>query len=109
MNTLRDAAPALSHCIAGGLVGAIVPVELWKWRCGIRGSTGRPFVIPLCLGIVVGRFGRLLAGLFGLVSDLNSITMLPLPLLVGGTPFVLGFGLFKWGRALTREASDGQS
>lgn len=73
-NTLRAAAPTLSHSIAGGLAGAIVAVELWKWRHHIRGSTGGPFVIPLCLGIVVGRWGCLFAGLpdetFGIATSL---------------------------------------
>jgi phosphatidylglycerol:prolipoprotein diacylglycerol transferase len=63
LNTLRDARPALSHSIAGALAGAIVAVELWKWWRGVRGSTGGPFVIPLVLGIVVGRWGCLFAGL----------------------------------------------
>jgi hypothetical protein len=63
LNTLRTATPALSHSIAGALAGAIVAVELWKWRHRIRGSTGGPFVLPLCLGIIVGRWGCLFAGL----------------------------------------------
>jgi len=63
LNTLRSAAPTLSHSVAGALVGAITAVELWKWRNGVRGSTGGPFVIPLALGIIVGRWGCLLAGL----------------------------------------------
>lgn len=63
LNTLRDAHPVLSHSIAGALAGAIVAVELWKWTQGVRGSTGGPFVIPLALGIVVGRWGCLFAGL----------------------------------------------
>jgi len=63
LNTLRQAVPTLSHSIAGALAGAIVAVELWKWRHGVRGSTGGPFVIPLTLGIVVGRWGCLFAGL----------------------------------------------
>ena len=52
-----------SHSIAGALAGGILGVELWKWRKGIRGSTGGPFVAPLCVGIVLGRFGCLFAGL----------------------------------------------
>jgi len=36
----------------GGRPGAIIAVEAWKWRHGIRGSTGGPFVLPLCVGIV---------------------------------------------------------
>jgi phosphatidylglycerol:prolipoprotein diacylglycerol transferase len=63
LNTLRDSSPALSHSIAGALAGAIVSVEFWKWLHGVRGSTGGPFVIPLCLGIAVGRWGCLFAGL----------------------------------------------
>lgn len=63
INSLRFGAPTLSHSIAGALAGAIVAVELWKLVHGIRRSTGGPFVIPLCLGIVVGRWGCLFAGL----------------------------------------------
>lgn len=63
LNTLQASLPTLSHSIAGGLVGAIAAVEIWKWRHGVRGSTGGPFVIPLCLAIIVGRWGCLFAGL----------------------------------------------
>ncbi len=52
-----------SHSIAGALAGAILGVELWKWRHGVRGSTGGAFVAPLALGIAVGRLGCLFAGL----------------------------------------------
>jgi hypothetical protein len=54
---------APSHSIAGALAGAIVGVELWKWRRGLRGSTGGTFVLPLATGIMVGRWGCLFAGL----------------------------------------------
>lgn len=63
LNTWRLPAPTLSHSIAGALAGAIVAVELWKWRHNVCGSTGGPFVIPLSLGIVIGRWGCLFAGL----------------------------------------------
>jgi phosphatidylglycerol:prolipoprotein diacylglycerol transferase len=62
LNTLRAATPVLSHSIAGALAGAIIAVELWKRRHGVRGSTGGPFVVPLSLGIIVGRWGCLFAG-----------------------------------------------
>lgn len=75
LNTLRAAAPTLSHSIAGGLFGAIVAIELWKWRRGVTGSTGGPFVIPLCLGIIVGRWGCLFAGLAD--ETFGSPTALP--------------------------------
>lgn len=63
LNSMRSSTPALSHSVAGALAGAILAVELWKWRRGIRASTGGPFVIPLCLGLIVGRWGCLFAGL----------------------------------------------
>ena len=63
LNTLRWSTPILSHSIAGGLVGAIAAVELWKWRHGVTRSTGGPFVIPLTIGIVIGRGGCRFAGL----------------------------------------------
>lgn len=63
LNTLRDAAPTLSHSIAGAMVGAIVAVEIYKGVRGIRGSTGGVFVGSLAVGIIVGRFGCLFSGL----------------------------------------------
>jgi hypothetical protein len=52
-----------SHSIAGALAGGILGVEAWKWRRGVRQSTGGAFVAPLCVGIVLGRLGCLFAGL----------------------------------------------
>lgn len=63
LNTLLSATPMLSHSIAGALAGAIVAVELWKWRKGVRGSTGGVFVVPLCIGIIIGRWGCFFTGL----------------------------------------------
>jgi len=54
---------ALGHSIAGGIIGGIVGVELYKLANGIRGSTGKGFVAPLAAGIAVGRFGCFFAGL----------------------------------------------
>ena len=54
---------APAHSVAGALVGGIISVEVWKWRHGIRGSTGSSFVLPLTVGIMVGRIGCLFSGL----------------------------------------------
>lgn len=54
---------AIGHSIAGGIVGGIVAVEMYKWLIGISGSTGRAFVAPLAAGIAVGRLGCFFAGL----------------------------------------------
>lgn len=63
LNTLREASPALSHSIAGALVGAIVGVEVYKFVRGMRGSTGSIFVASFALGVVIGRWGCLFTGL----------------------------------------------
>jgi hypothetical protein len=63
LNTLRQASPALSHSVAGALVGAIAAVEIYKAARGVRGSTGGLFVGSFATGIVVGRWGCLFAGL----------------------------------------------
>jgi hypothetical protein len=63
LNTLRQAAPALSHSIVGALAGAIVGVEAYKAVRGIRGSTGVVFVGSLATGMAVGRWGCFFAGL----------------------------------------------
>ena len=74
LNTLRSETPVLSHSIAGALAGAIVAVEVYKAARGIRGSTGGVFVGSITVGIIVGRFGCLFAGLpdrtYGIPTDL---------------------------------------
>lgn len=72
-NSLRSIAAAPSHSIAGALAGGIVAVELWKWRMGVRQSTGAAFVLPLSVGIALGRLGCLFSGLpdftYGVPTD----------------------------------------
>jgi hypothetical protein len=63
MNSMREHAPALSHSVAGALVGAIVGVEVYKLLKGVKGSTGGVFVGSFALGVVIGRFGCFFAGL----------------------------------------------
>jgi hypothetical protein len=63
INTLIGARPALSHSVVGALAGAIVGVEIYKAIKGVRGSTGGVFVGSFTLGVVIGRFGCLFAGL----------------------------------------------
>ncbi len=55
--------PTGGKTIVGGLLGGWLAVELIKLLHGIRTRTGDLFVLPLCLGIAVGRIGCLLAGL----------------------------------------------
>ncbi|KRE89144.1 diacylglyceryl transferase [Frateuria sp. Soil773] len=49
--------------IVGALLGGLVGVELAKKIAGIRSSTGDAFVLPLTVGMCIGRVGCYLAGL----------------------------------------------
>lgn len=60
--------PNLQHLlegksIIGALLGGLVGVELAKKAAGIRTSTGDAFVLPLTVGMCIGRIGCFLAGL----------------------------------------------
>lgn len=52
----------VARSIEGAIAGAIVGIELLKWRTGIRGSTGLRLVAPLTAAIAVGRLGCFFAG-----------------------------------------------
>jgi phosphatidylglycerol---prolipoprotein diacylglyceryl transferase len=60
--------------IVGGLIGGVVGVEIAKRIAGIRRATGDHFVLPLVVGISIGRIGCFLAGLhddtYGLPTSL---------------------------------------
>lgn len=60
--------------IVGGLIGGLVGVEIAKKLSGIRRSTGDDFVMPLVVGIAIGRIGCFLAGLhddtFGVATEM---------------------------------------
>jgi phosphatidylglycerol---prolipoprotein diacylglyceryl transferase len=49
--------------IVGALLGGLIAVELTKKIAGVRRSSGDAFVLPLTVGMCVGRVGCFLAGL----------------------------------------------
>lgn len=49
--------------IVGGLLGGLIGVELAKKFIGWHRSTGDDYVIPLCVGMIIGRIGCFLTGL----------------------------------------------
>lgn len=49
--------------IVGALLGGLLGVELAKKIAGVRNSTGDAFVLPLTVGMCIGRIGCFLAGL----------------------------------------------
>jgi len=64
---------AIGRSILGALFGAIITVELYKFKKGMRSSTGYVYVIPVCICIIVGRIGCFYSGLedntHGAISD----------------------------------------
>lgn len=64
----------LAKSMLGGVFGAILAAEAFKYIAGIRQSTGLYFVPGLIMLIVVGRIGCFLAGLpdftYGIETDL---------------------------------------
>ncbi len=62
-NTFIGSRPVLAHSVVGALVGAIIAVEAYKAARGIKGSTGRLFTGSFAVGVVIGRWGCLFAGL----------------------------------------------
>lgn len=63
LNALLSGQPGIGRSILGGLVGAILLVELYKLNRGIRGSTGALFAAPVALAIALGRIGCFRAGM----------------------------------------------
>lgn len=49
--------------MVGGLLGALIGVELAKKLSGMHRSTGDAFVFPVLLGLIIGRMGCFIAGL----------------------------------------------
>ncbi len=61
--------------VVGGLLGAIVGVEITKKYIGVKQSTGDAFVTPLIFGMMIGRVGCFLTGLDD--RTYGTVTRLP--------------------------------
>jgi prolipoprotein diacylglyceryltransferase len=62
-NILLSGESGIGRSILGGLVSAILFIEVYKWRRGVRGSTGAVLAVPFTLAIALGRLGCFQAGL----------------------------------------------
>lgn len=49
--------------IVGGLLGGLAGVEIGKKYAGVTESTGDRFVMPILVGLIIGRIGCFIAGL----------------------------------------------
>ncbi len=74
INLILSDQAALGRSVFGALIGGIIGIELYKRRRGLTRSTGAVFVLPLALGLAIGRIGCFLAGLadftYGTETDL---------------------------------------
>jgi phosphatidylglycerol---prolipoprotein diacylglyceryl transferase len=75
LETPTTAWHASGKTIVGGLTGGLIAVELAKKRLKISAATGDLFVIPLIVGIAIGRIGCFLTGLAD--DTYGSATTLP--------------------------------
>lgn len=53
-----------SKTVLGGLLGGLWTVELAKWRIGEKKSSGDLFTFPLILGLIIGRIGCFICGVY---------------------------------------------
>jgi phosphatidylglycerol:prolipoprotein diacylglycerol transferase len=94
--------------IVGGLLGGLIGVEIAKHIVGLRESTGDRFVTPILVGLIIGRIGCLLAGLYD--DTYGTPTTLPWGIDLGDGvarhPTAIYDMLFVfrlWGESLARE------
>jgi phosphatidylglycerol:prolipoprotein diacylglycerol transferase len=63
LNLWLSGEPGFGRSIVGALAGAITAIEVFKWRKGVRGSTGLIFVPAFAVSVIIGRIGCYLSGL----------------------------------------------
>ena len=109
LNLIVSSHPGIGRSVFGAVLGAVVGIELYKLIRGQRGSTGAVFVLPLALGLGIGRVGCFLAGMddftFGTPTSLpwahdfgDGIPRHPTQL------YEIGFaGLLWWGLTTIRQ------
>jgi len=65
---------------------------------------GVGILVMTCSGLC-----SLVVVVMGMGMVVQEPSVLLLPLLVGGIPFAIGFGMFRWGRWLLRKADDSEA
>lgn len=64
----------MGQTVVGGMIGALIGIEIAKKLADINYSTGDLFIIPFCVGLITGRIGCFLAGLndgtYGIITRL---------------------------------------
>jgi len=100
--------------IVGGLLGGLIGVEIAKRLTGLAESTGDRFVVPILVGLLIGRIGCFLAGLedetYGLPTSLpwgidfgDGVARHPTQLYDMGFAVIGLVAHRQWGRQLATE------
>ena len=118
LNSALSGQPGIGRSILGGLCGAILLIELYKLRKGIRGSTGAVLAVPFCVAIAIGRIGCFQAGLddfaYGMESSVpwamdfgDGIRRHPVQLYESGAMLLVGAALLAgiWRESLWVETN----
>jgi hypothetical protein len=63
VSSAKLSAVVLGRSAFGAIFGGVLGIEIYKAVIGRKGSTGAVFVVPLAVGMVIGRFGCLFSGL----------------------------------------------
>jgi phosphatidylglycerol---prolipoprotein diacylglyceryl transferase len=76
LNLLLSHHDGIGRSIEGALAGAILGVEIYKYKLGVSGSTGARFALPFAVGVGIGRIGCYLSGLddftYGIPTTMTS-------------------------------------
>jgi hypothetical protein len=62
---------------------------------------GAGILIMTCSGLC-----SLVVVVMGIGQAIRKPSIIMLPLIVGGVPFAIGFGVFRWGQSLLRQNDD---
>ncbi|WP_374308137.1 prolipoprotein diacylglyceryl transferase [Dongia sp.] len=116
LNLAVSGVPGIGRSVFGAVLGGIVGIELYKSGKGIKLSTGAIFVLPLTLGLSIGRIGCFLGGMedftYGTPTALpwgydfgDGIPRHPVQLYESAAMLVFAGAFFAWSRARPRAAS----
>ncbi|HET6160930.1 MAG TPA: prolipoprotein diacylglyceryl transferase family protein, partial [Dongiaceae bacterium] len=63
-NLYLSGIPGIGRSAFGAIFGGIAGVEIWKRIKGRSGSTGIVYIVPLSIGMILGRLGCQFSGLY---------------------------------------------
>jgi len=116
LNLVVSGHTGIGRSVFGAVIGGIAGIEIYKALRGMRGSTGAVFVLPLSLGLAVGRIGCFFAGMadftYGSPTSLlwawdfgDGIGRHPVQLYESAAMLAFAAGFLVWAKARPRLAA----